>query len=124
MKRLLLITSFVIARLCVAAQKSNLDPSFGEYGKTLTTFESYDAFRAFGGQILEQNDGKILVGAGGGIARYQRNGSLDESFGYNGYTQAIGIGGRAVVQPNGKMVVLGSVDGNMVLGRFTANGIL
>ncbi len=116
------------------------DPTFGTSGAVITSFgnsqETADS-------LAEQPDGKILaVGdasltAAGefDIARYNANGSLDTTFGAGGtlttnfagdHANALGV----AIDPNGKIVVGGSLTVNgqsgtyFALARYLADGAL
>ena len=112
-----------------------LDPTFGSAGMVTTDFagsndEGYD--------VAIQPDGKIVVAgvtnSGGdnndfALARYNPDGSLDGSFGSGGQVVADVIGasevGQAMVlQPDGKIVVAGSIGYSLVLARFNTDGTL
>jgi uncharacterized delta-60 repeat protein len=78
-------------------------------------------------------DGRIvLVGVTGptitagyiGVARLLADGSLDSSFDGDGKAVIQGSGEAAAVQPDGKIVVAGSSDGDFVVLRYDANGSL
>lgn len=112
-----------------------LDPTFGSGGVVVTDMsrsKSYDVGRA----VALQPDGKIIVagqstaGLGMALARYNTNGDLDASFGSEGkvITKIAGIAYALAVQPDGKVVVTGSVDrrtGNgIALARFQPDGTL
>ena len=62
-----------------------------------------------------------------GVARYQSNCAIDRSFGSNGTTQ-VGFGSgdedaqAVIVQPDGKIVLAGTVRDEIVLVRLTADG--
>jgi uncharacterized delta-60 repeat protein len=93
-----------------------LDRSFGDGGKVVTSTGSVDA-RAFA--LAVQPDGKLVVGGytlrssfDFALARYLPNGDLDPGFGHGGLTMFDFFGGmdqvRALgVQPNGKVVASG-----------------
>lgn len=96
----------------------SLDNSFGDGGRVTTTFGERDSISNFLGALVVQPDGKLVV-VGGifnfTLARYNRDGSLDTSFGSNGRVRtSFGDGGaiaRAVlVQPDGKLVAAGGVN--------------
>jgi uncharacterized delta-60 repeat protein len=83
--------------------------------------------------VAIQPDGKILVGsaagqnadgAGNALARFNSNGSVDNSFGTGGHVETLflGIAGSAAIalQPDGKILMIGS----NTLGRFDSNGQL
>jgi uncharacterized delta-60 repeat protein len=117
----------------------SLDPTFGEGGKVLTTFQPSNIAGA--GAVLLQADGKIVVGGHAGrrfasafaLARYLPDGALDPSF---------GSGGRVItpiprrdndrvfalaVQPDGKLVAAGGSferESDVVLARYNQDGSL
>jgi uncharacterized delta-60 repeat protein len=81
--------------------------------------------------VAIQPDGKILVGStagqnadggGTGLARFNSNGSVDNSFGTGGHVEVLllGIAGSAAIalQPDGKILMIGS----NALARFDSNG--
>jgi uncharacterized delta-60 repeat protein len=83
--------------------------------------------------VAIQPDGKILVGskegqnadgAGNALARFNSNGSVDNSFGTSGHVETLflGIAGSAAIalQPDGKILMIGS----NTLARFDSNGQL
>lgn len=130
---------------------SRLDSSFGVGGKLTSASArqgaSTDAATFSAAAVALQLDGKIVVvgtiDQGGGnqniaVARFQSNGSFDLSFGTAGMT-VIGFdlgGNRAdiasglAIQPNGRIVVVGSAeidssgDRNFAVARLLTNGKL
>jgi uncharacterized delta-60 repeat protein len=123
---------------CVPSAPGTLDTSFGSGGIVTTSFGSKSVASAFA--VAVQPDGKI-VEAGWGetshpearyldVARYNPNGTLDSSFGSGGevLTQfpnidTGGLGGL-VLQPDGKIVVGNTVNGDFELVRYNPNGTL
>ncbi len=129
-------------RLLMAAD--GLDASFGDAGRVLTSFGAYATANA----VLEQPDGKLVVGGGINLspftghsgafefvlARYNADGSLDASFGSGGKVETpdsvISASGSDLVrQPDGKFIMVGS--GGQLLGppvgaiaRYNADGSL
>lgn len=112
-------------------ENGSLDPTFENNGKVLTSFSGSAGIN----KILLQSDGRI-VAAGNGVAgadpdafpndfivaRYNLNGSLDDSFGNQG-TVVTDFGGdnRAstiVLQPDGKVVVGGHRSTDAALARY------
>jgi uncharacterized delta-60 repeat protein len=119
-----------------------LDPSFGSGGTVLTTLEAGSHALAI------QHDGKIV--AAGSIsgpdsnyapsfnfafARYTSSGSLDPSFGRGGMVLTKFRSGAAnlrsgaaadavAVEPDGKLVAVGSFVGDFALARSTSRGSL
>ena len=129
---------FALARYNV---DGSLDTSFGKEGRVVTDFTSYED-RVFFGLAIQRN-GKIVAAgvAGAGspdskfaLARYNRNGSLDTSFGTRGRVttdftsnadSAFGLG----IQTNGKIVIAGESGGGganprFALARYNTNGSL
>lgn len=101
---------FAVVRL---DQNGQLDHGFGNDGRVLTDFDNaFDGARA----IAIQPDGKILVAGNGAnklaLARYNVDGSLDNTFGAGGKV-VITFFGREdaatalVLQPDGKIVAAG-----------------
>jgi uncharacterized delta-60 repeat protein len=116
------------------AAPGDLDPSFGGDGKVTTNFTpGLDE----GTDVAIQDDGKIVVAGGAAsrfaVARYEMNGSLDDSFSGNGKVKTNFAGGadRALgvaVQPNGKIVAAGihgiGANATFALVRYTPDGNL
>lgn len=112
----------------------SLDGTFGNGGKVTTSIGSTDDF---GQSLALQSDGRILVSgiakngsaAGVGLARYQTNGTLDNSFGTGGvvYTpkgQYLGEECHLAIQNDGCIVVTSHRDGDVLLARYKPNGTL
>jgi uncharacterized delta-60 repeat protein len=130
---------FALARYNV---NGSVDTSFGTSGRVTTDLPSS------GGQgVVVQPDGRILVvGYGEGtsdenfesifLIRYNRDGSLDNTFGSGGIVSSDFSGGfnkgKAIaLQQNGKIVIVGRVSGaiphpvaGMVTARYNSNGSL
>jgi uncharacterized delta-60 repeat protein len=122
----------------------SLDTSFGTNGRTISDFGPAAEYYAEDvGDIIVLPDGKIVVvgdsdGAGYYdflIARYNANGSLDQTFGTNGRTKTdLGNGYQdgaagAALQADGKIVSVGaalpnSFDLDFALVRYNADGSL
>jgi uncharacterized delta-60 repeat protein len=115
-----------------------LDSSFGVDGKATTDFGAGDAVVL---SITTQTNGKIIVGGytdngtdyDFAIARYNSDGSLDNSFGVNGkVTTAFGMGDdfaeSVVLQPDGKIVASGAshngTDLDFAIARYNSDGTL
>jgi uncharacterized delta-60 repeat protein len=117
----------------------SLDPTFGEDGKVLTTFQPSSVGAS---AVLLQADGKIVAGGSTGsgsdsdfaLARYLPDGALDPSFGSGGRVitpiSSVTDWLRALaVQPDGKLVAAGysyqSLSrGHIVLARYNPDGSL
>jgi len=110
----------------------SLDSSFGTGGKVVTDIEGYYSERCTSIQI--QSDGKILAGGSAKhnsndqpyflLVRYNTDGTPDSTFATNG--RAIGNMGTAnsmAVQPDGKIVLGGSVNWSFALERYTSDGM-
>jgi len=114
-----------------------LDMSFGVRGRAALDFSNADEGRA----VAIQPDGKIVVAGYEGtgntnflVARFNSDGSLDNTFGFFGYNVVDFFGGpdyglAVALQPDGKVVVAGPVDngsGVSLFGvaRFTSAGVL
>jgi uncharacterized delta-60 repeat protein len=118
----------------------SLDTTFGNGGKVAasSSLAVHDA--------LVQPDGKIVI-AGGffpewnmppddfGIARYNANGTLDTTFGVNGYVRTSFGGGREwiggiVLLPGGKLMAFGATQGSQTtagtidMARYNPDGSL
>ncbi|MEM1212927.1 MAG: LamG-like jellyroll fold domain-containing protein, partial [Planctomycetota bacterium] len=83
-----------------------------------------------GQAIALQGDGKILVAGGGGfsLARLNSDGSLDSTFGNGGVVDStFGSSYEAndlAIQANGSIVLAGDNGYDIVLARFTVDGVL
>jgi uncharacterized delta-60 repeat protein len=116
------------------AAPGDLDPSFGGDGKVITNFSpGLDE----GNDVAIQADGKVVVAGGAAgrfaVARYEMDGSLDDSFSGNGKVKTNFVGGadRALgvaVQTNGRIVVAGihgiGANATFALVRYTPDGNL
>jgi uncharacterized delta-60 repeat protein len=113
-----------------------LDTTFGING-VVKTDESIQAFTKSG---TSQQDGKLLIGGeiliDGtrllGLARFQKNGELDFSFGTNGFA-TINItgnsydnrGGIVAIQNGDRIILTGNdMNGSILLARFNSDGSL
>jgi len=138
------VEDFIVARYNA---NGTLDKRFGKNGKITTDFfRNVDSISA----IAIQPDGRIIVagfaqlaGSGGtprvfALARYRSDGQPDTSFG-NGGALTTSFGGNfaavsaLMVQPDGKIVVAGTVDFNpdvpgsgldFALARYNSSGTL
>jgi uncharacterized delta-60 repeat protein len=115
--------------LAVARFNSNgaLDTTFGGSGIAITDFGNNES----GNSVVIQPDGKIIaVGnindndfADFMLVRYNSNGSLDNTFGSNGklisdFGNHADNSAGSVVQPDKKIIVIGSSGGNAILARY------
>lgn len=143
MKRQFLTLSVLLcAQFYASAQIGNLDSSFGKYGIVSTDFlKANDQVK----DIAIQSDGKIVAAGFAlnglynefALARYQKNGNLDSSFGNYGKVRTdIGIendeANAMVIQTDGKIVLAGNstIDkpfdfkSDFALVRYKTNGTL
>lgn len=145
------LTSGRLLPLVKAAESNGtLDTSFGVGGKVITNFAGLDDQS---NAVAVQPDGKIVAAGQAdrlmmfgldsdfGLARYNSDGTLDDSFGTNGIVttniltptsiyysftdQALAV----AVQPNGKIVAAGRVQGyaglnDFALVRYNSDGTL
>ena len=101
----------------------------GAAGPFLTSFGEPLSAAA---DVVVQPDGRIVaVGIAGrdfGVARYNADGTLDSTFGtgglvmtdFGGFDQANAV----ALQPDGKVVVAGSLQGSIGVARYDSNGLL
>jgi uncharacterized delta-60 repeat protein len=129
-------SAFAVARY---NGNGTLDPSFGTGGKVTTAIGSTDDEAS---AIALQPDGEIVAAGYSdnglhkvfALVRYDRDGSLDPSFGSGGtVTTKIGPGGARItgvaLQPDGKIVAAGWDDdltshGTFMLARYNPDGSL
>jgi serralysin len=107
-----------------------LDKTFSGDGKLATDFSKHaDVARA----VVVQTDGKILVtGHSEGdfaLARYNDNGTLDQSFSGDGKVTTAFVGGSSdgqscVIQNDGKIIVVGRSRKDFALARYNTDGTL
>ena len=121
---------FVVARYL---PDGLLDASFGQGGKTTTSFGPNRAAQARA--IALQSNGKIVVAGAVGndtsfaLARYNADGSIDSTFGSGG-TVKVSVGGvsgayAVAVQPDGRIVVAGrGAADEFGLARLNPDGSL
>src|SRR6185436_8183780 len=143
-----LITILIMAAAVVSHAQTtagNLDPTFGTGGTVRTDFAgNIDEANA----VAIQSNGQI-VAAGSSfsnsktvedfiVARYNANGSLDKRFGKNGkittdFFRNVDSISAIMIQPDGKIVVAGTVDFNpdvpgsgldFALARYNSSGTL
>jgi uncharacterized delta-60 repeat protein len=110
----------------------SLDPTFGEGGKVITSISFQNDYANC---VTIQADEKIVVGGEArsqfALARYNPDGTLDESFGDGGRAVAggyDGVGNAITLQPDGKIVIAGfTYDGaatHIAVARFLPDGTL
>src|SRR5262245_25897447 len=112
----------------------SLDNTFSDDGFTTTQFGGAEAF--FQG-VAVQPDWKIVatgsVRFGGAFtvvtARFNSDGTPDTSFGTNGFvttdfTANEEVGSAVILQPDGKVVVVGNANGISFIFRYSSAGVL
>lgn len=112
----------------------SLDNSFGVGGKVSTTFGTIESR---GWSVAIQADGKIIVvgdvwngsGRDFGVARYNTDGSIDNSFGMDGKViTSFGPGSSTphsvLIQADGKILACGDDDSVFVMARYNTDGAL
>lgn len=97
----------------------SFDPSFSG-GVVEIDFGVANPFAANG--LAIQSDGRIVIGTDYGVARLEDDGDLDTTFGGDGIVN--GPGGYVVIQPDDKIVVANSPDGDFEIARYESNGTL
>lgn len=145
MSSLILCSAFWQTEVNAARRAGNLDFSFGASGFVRTGFKDYAPFstweRATGSAT--QSDGKFVVAgythssaltdSDVAIARYNPDGTLDTSFDGDGkLTLDIGtlednsneFAHDVLIQPDGKIVVVGKTEIFFLVLRFNTNGSL
>lgn len=116
-------TLFALARY---NPDGSLDMGFGAGGKVTTSFGSGNSV-AYG--VAIQSDGKIVAVGGGSnlvVARYNGDGSPDNSFDGDGKLtiDSLGSAQAVVIQPDGKIVIAGGVSGQFALVRLNPDSSL
>jgi uncharacterized delta-60 repeat protein len=102
----------------------SLDPSFDGDGIVIASFRPAASYAS---KVLVLPDGRIVTG-GDELARFNRDGTVDRSFGNGGRTDTGDLGLLIpVMQPDGKILAVGSIfaAGNVsdfVVARLTAAG--
>jgi uncharacterized delta-60 repeat protein len=137
-----LVTSLASVPMARAAD-GDLDPSFGNGGRVMTDLaHSTDIAKA----VAIQDDGKLVVVGTAykdndysdedfAVARYNPDGTLDQSFGNHGRVRTdfpglAAVPSSVVVQPDGKLVVAGGAFplftflGDFKIVRYNPNGSL
>lgn len=126
-----------LTSLTASSQIGSLDNTFGTGGKVTTDF---GGFEDNVNTMVIQSDGKIIVAgnfsldANGSsydcfLARYNSDGTLDNTFGTNGkvitdFGNNFESFNSVTLQGNGKIVVVGDANYNIIMARYTINGVL
>src|SRR4051794_34001955 len=120
MKTTILLFSIVIICLQLGySQPGSLDPTFGDKGIVRTDFgASTNVNSTEGGPVVTAPDGTIYlvfrVNSVNLITHLYSNGSIDTSYGINGYSQPVNLFATSgVLQDDGKIVLAGyGLDSN------------
>ena len=113
------------------AADGDLDSAFGANGIVMTDFGANEHAVA----VAVQRDGRIVaVGSASdfrdfGLVRYNQDGSLDSTFGTGGsvvtdFGTANDRAAGVALQPDGKIVVVGSSESDAVVARYDVDGKL
>ena len=109
------------AALVRYTSRGALDLTFGSGG---TVVGAPGPARAL---ALQQNGSILVAGGGFSVSRYLPNGQLDDSFGNAGTSTPITASAQAdslAVQPDGRILVAGTLAGTFVVVRLLADGAL
>jgi uncharacterized delta-60 repeat protein len=112
----------------------SLDPTFGNGGIVVSDFGQ--GLESYAVAVMIQPDGKIAIAGESSyefmVARYNSNGSLDTTFGNNGFTLTDfssnwDVPAGAVLQPDGKILVVGHAEMQspyytLALARYNSDG--
>ncbi|MBM4074119.1 MAG: hypothetical protein FJ267_00560 [Planctomycetes bacterium] len=113
----------------VVLSAGTLDTTFGTAGVVTTEFFANPNTYEGGAGLAIQPDGKMIVlGEMGSLSRYNTDGSLDLSFGSNGFSHVGMIASALEIQSDGKILVAGvpqgASGGDFGLARFNSDGSL
>ena len=123
MPKFFLLSSLILCSTLCFGQSGELDPSFGNQGIVKTDMGSPFDNNSAGRQVLVQPDGNIyiLFNYPTFISKRFPDGSIDSSYGVDGYSRPVSFNDAyAALQPDGKIVIAGSGFG---VARINANGM-
>lgn len=117
----------------------SLDATFGNGGLVISDIDPDFADDALA--LMIQPDGKLVIAGADRedflVARYNSNGTLDTTFGNNGFTrtdmnnQSDDLAAGAILQPDGKIILAGfaqqaccTLQTAFAMARYTSNGLL
>ena len=130
MKKLILLLAISCCFKTSYTQPGTLDPTFGDKGIVSTDFgASTNIYGAVGRQLFTQPDRTIYlileINSQTLITHLLPNGSIDSSYGTNGYSESVGIMyAVGALQIDGKIVVGGSNETSSVLYRYNSDGTI
>lgn len=129
MRKLFIFLFFAISTTttyAAAPAPGSLDTTFDTDGKVTTTFTGSDEAYAAVTQVIQSQE-MIVAGGTSYVTRYAANGSLDNTFGSGGITNAPFPIRALAVQADGKIVAAGYTVGtysDLAVARFNSNGTL
>ncbi|MEO6454697.1 MAG: hypothetical protein ABIN97_11515, partial [Ginsengibacter sp.] len=125
-KNTLLTALFIYCIQLTYSQSGQLDPSFGNNGIVKSDMGAHFNYNNTGRQVLIHPDGSIyiLLNSQTFITKRLPDGSIDASYGVNGYSRALSFNDAyAALQTDSKMVIAGSANDNFFyIARLNANG--
>ena len=110
MRKFITLSSLIFCSFHSFAQPGQLDPSFGNHGFVKTDIGAVYDYNNGGKQVLTGPGGSIYILFNNPVSVSKRlpDGSLDSSYGVNGYSKpSFFTDPIAVLQPDGKIVILG-----------------
>ena len=122
MGKLILLSLLLFCSAFCFAQSGTLDPSFGNQGIVTTDMGAPFNNHSAGRQVLMQPGGSIyiLFNYPTFISKRFSDGSIDSSFGIDGYSISVPFNDAyAALQPDGKIVIAGS---GFNVARINVNG--
>jgi uncharacterized delta-60 repeat protein len=136
MKRFLLLIMFIFSYTTIFPTVGVLDTSFSTDGKLTQDVNGSTTQNAYA--VAVQQDGKILVGGTDNagyfcLARFEQDGTLDTSFNIDGLVTTeiqtatsgtMGVLYGLAVQPDGKIVAVGTNGSKLVVVRYLSDGSL
>ena len=128
MKKILLLFGLIFFGLQFCySQAGKLDPSFGNNGIVQSDFGKKYNYEGTVKKILLHTDGSIyaILDVSGKtlITKTLSNGSLDLTYGVNGFSSVAGITTNdAAFQSDGKIVIAGSSDNSFGVVRYNKDG--
>lgn len=125
MRKFTTLLAFLCHCLFGFTQSHLLNQSFGTNGLVVTDYDLGNFSPHLDVKTLVLPNGKYLVHfnvlrQGFILVRYNSNGTVDKSFGINGYIGTFTT--KVKVQPDGKIVGIGTVGGDFVVVRYNADG--
>jgi uncharacterized delta-60 repeat protein len=74
--------------------------------------------------LVIQDDGKILASSSDKLLRFNEDGSFDATFGNKGIVSVGFSINKTVLQPGGKIIVGGTLNGDFAIARYNTNGTI